>query len=256
MKSALLVAFLIFSPQVFAQESISVGTALPVRLETSLSKKTTPGQLLKARVMQDVPLANGSKIPAGAKVLGEVLKVTPKNGAMNAEISLKFDRVVTSRRTFSVSTDLRALASLPEVDDAQLPDTGPDRGTPPSAYTTVQVGGDEVVYRGGGHVMDASEVVGEPVPGGILARLRPNFIRGCRGPLAGNEPPQALWVFASNACGVYGYGDIEISNSGRNASVGRIVLESARGHVTIPGGSGMLLRVVGNQSHLQELRGL
>lgn len=133
-----------------------------------------------------------------------------------------------------------------EVDDAQLPDTGPDRGTPSTAYTTVQVGGDEVVYRGGGHVMDESEdVVGEPIPpDGVLARARPNIVWGCRGQIGDNQQPQALWVFASDACGVYGYPGVKILNSGRDVPVGEIVLGAERGELNIRGGSGMLLRIV------------
>jgi len=248
MKSILLVGVLVISTQVYAQGSIPAGTALPVRLASSLSLKTVPGQVIKARVMQDVPLANGSKIRAGAMVMGQVVAVTAATGGTNATISFRFDRLVVSRRTTPIATGLRALASMLEIDDAQLPATGPDRGTPSTAYTTVQVGGDETVYRGGGHVMDASEeVVGEPVsPDGVLGRVRPNVSRGCRGHIDDNQQPQALWVFASDACGVYGYPNVQILNSGRNNPMGQIVLGVEQGRLNIRGGSGMLLRIIGN----------
>lgn len=252
MKSVLLVALLAVSTQLYAQDSIPTGTVLPVRLESSLSRNDVPGRLIEARIMQDVPLANGSKIPAGATVLGEVVNVPSNSTNPGAEIAFKFDRVVHSSHTIPVTTDLRALASFEEIDDARLPAMGPDRGTPPSAYTTVQVGGDEVVYRGGGHVMNASEVVGEPVPDGVLGRIRPNPLRGCRGEIGSTEPAQhALWVFASDACGVYGYPNLTILNSGRDNLLGEIVIAAVRGGLNIRGGSGMLLRVIGTQPSVQ-----
>jgi hypothetical protein len=252
MKSVLLVALLAVSTQLYAQDAIPAGTVLPVRLESSLSKKSAAGRLIKAIIMQDVPLANGSKLPAGSTVLGEVVNVASNSSNPGTQITLKFDRVVSSNRTTPLTTDLRALASISEVDDAQVPDMGPDRGTPPSAYTTVQVGGDEVVYRGGGHVMDASEVVGEPVPDGVVGRVRPNTLRGCRGEIDKQEPAQqALWVFASDACGVYGYANLKIVNSGRDNPLGAIIIAAERGDLKIAGGSGMLLRVISNQPAVQ-----
>ena len=248
MKFVWLVALLAISTQLYAQDAIPAGTILPVRLESSLSKKSTPGQVVKARIMQDVPLADGSRIPAGATVLGQVVKVASNGTSPGTQITLKFDRVVSSNHSIPLTADLRALASIAEVDEAQVPDMGPDRGTPPSAYTTVQVGGNEVVYRGGGHVMDASQVVGEPVPDGVLGRIRPNPLRGCRGEIGSKDPAQqALWVFASNACGVYGYANLKIVNSGRDNPLGEIVIAAERGGVNIPGGTGMLLRVIDNE---------
>ncbi|MGA7852106.1 MAG: hypothetical protein WCA15_02200 [Candidatus Acidiferrales bacterium] len=252
MKSVLLIALLAFSTQLYAQDAIPAGTILPVRLESSLSKKSTPGHVVKARIMQDVPLANGSRIPAGATVFGQVVNVASNGTNPDTQITLKFDRVVSSNHTIPVTTDLRAVASIAEVDEAQVPDMGPDRGTPPSAYTTVQVGGNEVVYRGGGNVMDASQVVGEPVPDGVLGRVRPNLLRGCRGEIDDKEPSQqALWVFASDACGVYGYANLKIVNSGRDNPLGEIVIAAEQGDVNVAGGSGMLLRVMNNQPAVQ-----
>ncbi len=244
MKSILLAGLLVISTNVFAQESIPVGTVLPVKLETSLSNKSAPGQVIKARVMQDVPLPNGARIRAGSAVMGRVVAVSPMKPGANLTISFRIDRLVFSQQILPVTTDLRALASALETNDAQLPATGPDRGTPPAAYTTVQVGGDEVVYRGGGHVMNGLELVGEPVPNGVLAGVRPNLMRGCRGELDGNQQPQAVWVFASDACGVYGYAGVKLLNSGRKVPVGEITLGAERGDFNIRSGSAMLLRII------------
>lgn len=246
MKSMLLVTLLLIATNVSAQVSIPVGTVLPVNLETSLSNKSAPGQFVRARIMQDVPIGNGSTIHAGAKVMGHVIRVTPNSAGTSAEISFEFDQLVISHHTTPITADLRALASVLEVDDAGLPDTGPDRGTPPTAYTTTQVGGDEVVYRGGGHVVNTSnEVVGEPIPpDGVLARVEPNLARECRGAIGDHGAPQALWIFASDACGVYGYAHLKIMNSGRTEPLGQIVLATDNGELNIRAGSAMLLRIV------------
>jgi hypothetical protein len=244
MKTILFIGLIVLSVNLSAQESIPVGTVLPVQLETSLSKKSEPGQLLKARVMQDVPLGKDLKIHVGAKVIGQVVDLVPYDKGTKAKISFRFDRVVVSHQTISITTDLRAMASMMEVDEAQIPETGPDRGTPSTAWTTVQVGGDEVVYRGGGHVMNAAEVVGEPVSDGVMVRVSPNANRGCRGPINGYERSQAVWVFASDACGLYGFSGVTILNSGRSDPVGLIVLTANQKDLNIRGGSGMLLRII------------
>jgi hypothetical protein len=226
----------------FGSQEIPGGTILPVQLDSTLSRQTLAGQALKATVMQDVPLTNGTRIPAGAKVLGEVTAVDSSNSGLR--ISLKFDQLTVDKTVLPILTNLRALASRLEIDGAQLPLVGSDRGTPANAYTTVQVGGNDVVYRGGGHVMSASDVVGEPVREGVLAHPRANLVRGCRGTAEGNVPVQAMWVFDSDACGVYGFDSLRIVSTGRSIPLGEITLVTARSDLKIRGGSGMLLRVL------------
>jgi len=97
-----------------------------------------------------------------------------------------------------VKTSLRAVASNLEIQHAETPKYFDDATA--SAYgTTTQVGG-EVVYRGGSHVMSGETVVGEPVYPGVLSQTRANRDKGCRGTVAGNDQPQSLWVFSSDAC--------------------------------------------------------
>jgi hypothetical protein len=219
------------------------GTIIPTRLNDAISsKRAKPGQTFTARVMQNVPLPDRRAIRAGARVLGHVVVVTAPSAKEGARISLKIDSLAVSGRTFPLHASLRAIASPLEVDDAQVPLEGPDRGTSPSAYTTIQVGGD-VVYRGGGHVERDGQIVGEPAPNGVLVTVSGNDEGQCRGDAYGNNLPQALWVFSSDACGVYGYEGVRLVDAGKANPDGAIVIAAEHGELNIRGGGGLLLQV-------------
>ena len=243
MKRILWMSLILFSSLLFAQSAIPAGTILPVALSCSLnSRKLKSGQVIKARVMQDVPLSPGSKIHAGAKVIGHVIDVKPATGTSGAQVSLRFDTLMVSKRRIPITTHVRALASMMAVEEAQVPENGPDRGTPPAAWTTDQIGG-EVVYRGGGPVANGLLPVGEPTYGGVLVHVSGKPGTKCRGEIDGDNRLQALWVFSSDACGTYGFADLAIAHAGRDNPIGEITLTSNRGDVNVRAGSGMLLRV-------------
>jgi hypothetical protein len=238
-------AFLLFSTAASAQEVIPAGTVLPVRLNSSLSLTAQPGKVITARIMQNVELPTGATIRAGSRVVGHVIAVTPAADGTTARVSFTFDKVVSSKRTIPITTDLRAMASFVAVEDAQIPETGDDRGTPENAFTTVLVGGDDVSYRGGGPVQEGSKIVGRPVFDGVLSQVSSKPGTDCRGAIDGNDRPQALWVFSSDACGLYGFPGITIAHAGRSNPIGEIALSSNGQKLDIPGGTGMLLRVIG-----------
>jgi hypothetical protein len=236
------IAALSFSTIAFAQISIPPGTVLPAQLNSSLnSRKNKPGDRVTARIMQDVPLSSG-KIRAGAKVVGRVVSVKPSQNGQPAQITLRFDAVNFGRHSIAVITDLRALASMMEVEDAHIPPAGPDRGTP-GAWETRNLIGGEVAYGQGGPVVHGADIIGHSLFGGVLIPARASADMGCRGEVAGNNRPQAFWVFASDACGVYGMDDVQIAHAGRTATVGEITLTTKTGNVEIRSGSGILLRV-------------
>jgi hypothetical protein len=242
MKGILWLSLLMFAADLFSQNTIPAGTILPVALNSSLnSRKIKSGQVITARVMQDVPLP-GSTIHAGTKVIGSVIDVKPANGGSGAQISFRFDTLLVSKRRIPITTNLRAAASMMAVEAAQLPESGPDRGTSQNAWTTDQIGG-EVVYRGGGPVADGLRPVGEPTYGGVLVHVSAKPGTPCRGEIEGNDRLQALWVFSSDACGVYDFADLKIVHAGRSNPVGEITLASDKGDMNVRAGGGMLLRV-------------
>ena len=240
---AFLCCLLALAATAWAQETIPAGTVLPAELSTALDSGTSkPGQAISARIMQDVPLPAG-KIPAGARITGHITRVAPANSMRGIEVTLQFDAVRFSHRTVSVATNLRALASTREVEDARIPSTGTDRGTPFAWMTTNQIGG-EAVYGEGGPVTNGSRFVGQAAPGGVLVYLSAKPGSGCQDDEGGGDRLQALWLFASDACGLYGFRDVQITHAGRTSPVGQIRIASIEGRLRIPGGSGLLLRVV------------
>jgi hypothetical protein len=244
MKQLLFVTLIAFSMQLFAQDKIPVGTILPVQLNSSpRSDKARAGQRIYGRIMQNVPLPGGHKIHAGSKVIGHIVSVKEGRTGQQAEITLCFDTLEFGHQTFQVSTNLRALASLMDVEDAQVPPTGSDRGTP-WVWRTRNLIGDEVAY-GEGPVTHGTDIVGQALADGVLIPVRPNATAGCRGEIADNVKAQALWVFSSDACGLYDLPNLSLKHAGRTDPVGQITFHSDKGTVKVRAGSGMLLRVNG-----------
>jgi hypothetical protein len=255
-----LVFFLLAAIPLAAQ--VPEGIILPARLASTIdTRKSRVGDRITARIMQDIPLSasalelgkrNGllrdQKIPAGSRLLGTIVEVQP------ARVSWKFNNLVVHGKSIPIRTSLRALASMTEIHDAQLPtnDAGGDRGSSDLDWNTVQVGGDVVYGRRGGVVMEGSHEVGHSVFGdGVL--LTPVAVRGspCRGSV-GIESPQAFWLFSASACGLYGYPDIWIAHAGRSDPIGQVVLAS-QGRIKIRAGSGILLRVAASAEPTQSL---
>lgn len=223
--------------------NIPEGTVLPARLNSTLSSKNAkPGQAVTARIMQAVLLPSGAKIREGATLVGHVVGVSPASSTAGGSVSLRFDTLRAAHQLIPIATHLRAIAAFVEVEDAQIPLAGPDRGTPSSAWTTIQIGGD-VVYRGGGSVEDAFGRVGRPAGNGVLSTLKANREGGCRGAVAADGVEQSLWVFSADACGAYGLRGLTIAHTGRTEPRGEITLRSGNGDVIIASGAGLLLRV-------------
>jgi len=215
-----------------------------VKLDHGLSSKSAhPGKKISARSMQNVPLPDDGKIPSGARVRGIVLAATPSTNGKVAELTLRFDELDVGRRRMTITTYLRALASLAAVQEVELPQYSIGFGTSNNWATTVQIGGD-VKYAVYGVVTNGStQRVGMGVYDGVLVLLRANEEGGCRGDL-GDGRLQALCLFSSDACGAYLLGDLKIAHRGRSDPMGTIVLRIPRGDVDLRGGTGMLLRVI------------
>jgi hypothetical protein len=220
------------------------GTILPVRLDHGFSARNAqPGQTVTARIMQTVPLPGGGNIPAGATVSGKILSVTPAANGAAESVSLSFHQLIFDHQKFVIAVDLRAIASFMEVNWAQVPDQALGFGTPATWADSTQIGGDSV-YGAGGEVTDGqSHPVGKALYNGVLVHVRTQPGAPCRGSLDADDRLQALWVFSSDACGVYGMRDVSIAHAGRDEPAGVITLAAPAGALKVRAGSGMLLRV-------------
>lgn len=215
------------------------GTVLPVMLNTKLdARRAKPGKTITGKIMQDVPLADGARIPKGAKVIGQIVSARPASAGSPSQLTVKFDQLEYGDRRVVISTHVRALASQLEVFEAWMPTNAiDDYGTSPSDWNTVQIGG-AGVFRGSGKVMYDDEVVGSTTDyGAVTAKLTAAPKRGCMGE---SKRAEALWTFSPWACGTYGFNDLKVVRWGR--STGEIELQS-RSDVRLHGGSGWLLRV-------------
>jgi hypothetical protein len=236
MKYAWLFLIILLPPAPLAQNAIPSGTVLPVRLDTGLNAdRIQAGKLIRAEVMQNIP---GTTIHKGAHMIGHVVTVSP------TRLELRFDTLETKQARIPLRTHLRALASPLEVQEAQVPENGADRALPSALdQTTRQIGGEQV-YRDGGVVARGITTVGKPTPDGALGKLTSN--PPCSVPESENQTPQALWLFSTDACGLYGFDDLTIAHFGRTDPVGTIVLTAKTGKLNIRTGSGFLLRVEGS----------
>lgn len=241
MRGSLCTFLLLACAMTFAQE-IPVGTVLPVFLSSTLdARHDRPGDRIAGKIMQDVALPDGARIPRGASIVGHVLKGQPAVAGAPSRLSLKFDYIEVRGQRIPVSSTARAIASMNEVYEARMPTNAwDDYGTSPSDWNTVQIGG-AGVYRGSGEVVSGSQVVGRATDSGaVTARLMAAPDRGCPGD---GEREQSLWKFSPWACGAYGLDDLKLVHSAVSNAAGEIELTSSR-DIRIPGGSGWLLKTV------------
>ncbi len=227
-------------------QSLPSGTTLPARLQNTLnSEKDQPGETFTLKITQDIPVSGQAVIPRGATLTGHVVATQSiKTGAQSSRITLQLDKLRFSHQGIPVVLGLRAMASVVEVLYAGIPTNSDDNS---ASWTTRQIGGD-VVYRGGGPVTTSwGEIVGKPVSDGVIGRL----IAPRDGPLPGNlhcasdDMPHALGLFASTACGLYGFTRFTMERDGFEQPKGQITFVSSSKFIKISAGSQLLLEILG-----------
>jgi hypothetical protein len=224
---------------------ISVGTVLPVSLEHPLhSKELTKGEAIEGRIMQDVPLANGEKIPAGAKIHGTILNVVAA-GSGPASVTFRLDSLEIHHSTIPLVTGLRAMAPFEDIQAAHAPYPQVTEGSPSSWATTQQIGGDMRYGSGGKVTTQRNRTIGKSAgDDGVLVHLQDAADSPCAGWPDGPERMQALWVFSGSACGLFDLQGMKITHAGNKEPAGEITLTKSEGDIKIMKSSGMLLRVV------------
>ena len=226
---------------------IPVGYILPVQLQDSFSVENARiGDVLQAKIAQEVPLPDLRKVKLGSIVRGSVSGVAPDEDEVGVRITFRLNQLIEDDETTSVMTNLRAIASYLAVRDAQTPLTGTDSGTRAGWATTVQIGGD-IRYGDGSLVRNLQkQKVGEGVQGGVLVHIKANPNMGCRGSV-GEDTVQALWVFSADACGVYRLRGVDIVLADPRRHPGEFTLHFKKRDMKLASGTALLLRVTSGQ---------
>jgi hypothetical protein len=182
-------------------EPLAAGVTLPVSLEQRLdARQVRVGEQITARLMQRVPLANGSYLSSKAKLIGRVVAYD------TTSVTLRFDRIRLKEEEEPIQVQLLAAGHWLDVERTQEPLAPPDRSlSNPMDWTTKQIGGDEVYRSGGsGAVYDQySQPVGHADAFGVYAPA------GTPG-----APPLAMGPFSTTARGLYDLPGVEIASPG------------------------------------------
>ena len=215
-------------------------TTIPVIFtHTENAAKAKAGDVVTAKTMQVVVLPNGDQLPKGSIVTGHIVEARPFNfddtpyAAQQASyLSIKIDQVGKDG-TGSVVTTVRALADPISVEEALTPH-GMDETDYPGTVTLI----------GGAHYSPVDkhvtygpddDIVAYNKKQGVFAHLLP---AGASCP--GTQTEQAVGVFSPDACGLYGFGSVHLSE---DSAGGAFRLASTHRTVVLYAGSAALLQV-------------
>lgn len=222
--------------------SLPAGTAIPISFGHTLdSARLKSGDAIIVKTDQRILLPGGQRIPRGAKLVGRVVEAQPiMSPGGSSELAFKFDTLQVRDRSFPIHVGLRAVASF--VDSYSTRSPVVDHGYPnDSVYR--QVGGD-YYYLNDTVYSNEWDEVGKASEYGVFVKLQKVQLSNSRNHVVcdGTDTLQSVGVFASSACGVYGFVDLIIDASGSDDS-GVIRFRSTKHAVKIASGSTALLQV-------------
>jgi hypothetical protein len=216
-------------------------TTIPVIFtHTENAAKAKAGDVVTAKTMQVVLLPNGDQIPKGSMVIGHIVEArpfsfddTPYAAQQASYLSIKIDQVVNKSGPSSAVTSVRALADPISVEEALTPH-GVDETDYPGTVTLVGGAHYSPVDK---HVTDGpdDDIVAYNKKQGVFAHLLP---AGASCPATQTE--QAVGVFSPDACGLYGFGPVHLS---QDTASGTFRLASTHHTVVLYAGSAALLQV-------------
>jgi hypothetical protein len=255
MKLPLFAAITMFSaPLLVAQIAPTIlapGTTLPIQFEHSVdSSQVHAGDTVVAKTTQQVKLANGQILPAGAHVAGHVLAAngftfdkTPYAKQQASTLTIHFDSIESKGETLPLQVYVRAMADPLTVWDAERPqatDMDP-------LSTTTQIGGDQVVPSQKEVTSQDGDTVGYNRHGGVYAHL---ISAAGNGPAScdASDTEQSMGHFSASACGLYGYTDVTMLDAGKNGTSSTLALSGRRRSAKIWAKSEALLEVLGDGS--------
>ena len=216
-------------------------TTIPVIFtHTENAAKAKAGDVVTAKTMQVVLLPNGDQLPKGSMVIGHIVAARPfkfddtEYAAQQASyLSIKIDQVVNKSGPSSVVTSVRALADPISVQEALTPH-GIDETDYPGTVTLVGGAHYSPIDKHVTYGLD-DDVVAYNKKQGVFAHLLPG---GADCP--GTQTEQSVGVFSPDACGLYGFGSVHLSE---DSASGTFRLASTHHTVVLYAGSAALLQV-------------
>ena len=248
--SVLALSALGFASCVFGQSSVSTlapQTAIPVTFPKAVDAAALhPGDIVHLKTTQAIIRTDGSTLPSGSEVIAHVVQSqpfvfdkTPYAKQTPSSLSLHFDKIVDHGKETPISVYVRAMADPFITADSRRPKPSDED----SLGTLTQVGGDLLVPSQNEVTNYDGDTVGYNRHGGVYAHLisaQGNSSEGCDG----TSTEQSMGVFSASACGLYGYTDTTLQNSGRTADLGTLALSARRRHAVIYAHSAALLEVL------------
>jgi hypothetical protein len=188
--------------------------------------KVKPGTVFLLKTTQRVPVSEDAYLDRGAAVRGEVVtsEAGDRTAAHPATLAIRFTQLSYRGMMVPLVTRAVAMANLMDVDGTFLPLMGgADRGnSSEGSWTTMQVGGEEVVRSGwiGPVVGSGLRTVGRADYYGVYG-LPEKAVgdRWCDGSAGDgcllDDCQGALWVRRRNSAGVVGWVDYDYKSDGR-----------------------------------------
>ena len=215
-------------------------TTIPVIFtHTENAAKAKAGDVVTAKTMQVVVLPNGDQLPKGSMVTGHIVEVrpfkfddTPYTAQQASYLSIKIDQVGKDG-TGPVVTTVRALADPISTEEALTPH-GIDETDHPGTVTLIGGAHYSTVDKHVTYGVD-DDVVAYNKKQGVFAHLLPG---GADCP--GTQTEQSVGVFSPDACGLYGFGSVHLSE---DTASGTFRLASTHRTVVLYAGSAALLQV-------------
>jgi hypothetical protein len=239
--------------QVSSTTLLSPGTTLPVQFERSIdSNHAHAGDVISAKTIQQIRLANGQVLPAGTHITGHVVAAsafrfdkTLYAKQQPSTLTIHFDSIQSKGETFPLQVSVRAMADPLTVWDAARPkasDMDP-------LGTTTQIGGDQVTPSQSEVVSQDGDTVGYLRHGGVYAHLISASGNG-PGSCDASNTEQSMGPFSASACGLYGFTNVSLVETGSTGIPSTLTLVSRRGSPKIWAKSAVLLEVAGPQTNM------
>ena len=251
MKKTLSVVLALVSSAFVAAQSpanlkLAPGTSIPVTFSHGIdAKRVHNGDVVSAKTTQPIQIVGRKLLPAGAEVVGHVVSAdgftydkTPYVEQKLGTLTIRFDTLRAKDVDIPLTVYVRALADPLSVQDAELPNVYDD-----SLRTRRQIGGDQVTPSQNEVLSQDGDTVGYLKRGGVYAHLiaaNGNSPEGCDG----TDSEQAMGLFSASACGLYGFTDIKLVETGRKDGSSTLSLVSRRHSPQIWKNSVALLEVV------------